>query len=179
MTRLPASRTVANASGIRSSSDSPAASRSLYSAVCPWSSASLIATKSSSMALTAREIASSWRRILPSPMRSSLSMMAGTGDSGVLSGSINRSINGRTNAVNSTQRPEPDRFRARASGDQRRQRGSQIAPAFDDHGGEAEPVGEPPQLGGELLRGLVRGTGLGVGALDQQQAGLPVGLEVD
>ena len=78
MTRLAASRTVANASGIRSSRLSPAASRSLNSAVCACSSASLMATKSSSMALTARETASSWRRILPSPMRSSLSMMAGT-----------------------------------------------------------------------------------------------------
>ena len=59
MTRLDASRTVANASGIRSSSVSPFASRALNSAVMPWSSASLILTKSSSMALTALAIASS------------------------------------------------------------------------------------------------------------------------
>ena len=45
---------------------------------CPWSSSSLIATKSSSMALTALATASSWRRILPSPMRRILSRMAGT-----------------------------------------------------------------------------------------------------
>ena len=77
-TRLAASRTVAKASGIRSSSVSPPASRVRNSSVIARSSSSLMATKSSSMALTAFAIPSSWRRILPSPMRRILSMMAGT-----------------------------------------------------------------------------------------------------
>ena len=78
MTRLDASRTVANASGISASRLSPLAYRVLNSSVIPRSSSSVILTKSSSMALTALAMTSSWRRILPSPMRRSLSMMAGT-----------------------------------------------------------------------------------------------------
>src|SRR4051812_41359875 len=170
MTRLAASRTVAKASGIRSSRLSPAARRSLNSAVWACSSASLIATKSSSMALTARETASSWRRILPSPMRSSLSMMAGTGDSP-----------GQTSdeRPNSTQRTEPDRFhaaglgtpaprRGRASGDQSRQRRREVAAGFDDHGVQPEPPGHPLELDRELGGGLVGGSRLGERRLDQQ-----------
>ena len=53
MTRWAVALTVANASGIRSSRDSPSEYRFLSSTVMPWSSASLIATKSSSIALTA------------------------------------------------------------------------------------------------------------------------------
>ena len=54
-----ASRTVANASGISSSRLSPSAWRFLNSAVMAWSSSSLMATKSSSIAFTAWATASS------------------------------------------------------------------------------------------------------------------------
>ena len=43
-----------------------------------WVYADLMATKSSSIELTALAIVSSWRRILPSPMRRILSMITGT-----------------------------------------------------------------------------------------------------
>src|SRR3984885_5037251 len=78
MVRRAASRTVANASGSSESSDSPSAYRSLYSSVSARSSASLSALMSSSMELTWSAIRLSLRRVLPSPARRTLSMMAGT-----------------------------------------------------------------------------------------------------
>ena len=59
----------ANASGRRSSSSSPCASRSRNSAVLPRSSSSLSAAYSSSSALTSRTVLSRRRRVLPSPAR--------------------------------------------------------------------------------------------------------------
>ncbi len=76
--RLAASRTVAKASGSRSSRDSPSAYRCLYWSVSARNSASLSAMKSSSIELIWSAIRRSLRRILPSPARRTLSMMAGT-----------------------------------------------------------------------------------------------------
>src|SRR6188472_374874 len=73
MVRTAASRTVAKASGNRSSSFPPSAYRTLYSSVRARNSASVSDLKWSSIALTSAAIAVSWRRIFFSPTRSSRS----------------------------------------------------------------------------------------------------------
>src|SRR3954449_11587433 len=111
-----------------------------------------MATKSSSMALTARETASSWRRILPSPRRRSLSRMAGTGGVSVWTSDDH---------ANSTQRPEPSRFGSSAGGYLHRESARHGAARLPHPPVEPEPAGEALELGRQLRRGVRRGAGLG------------------
>src|SRR6478609_6538506 len=76
--RLAASRTAANASGRRSSSDSPLLYRSRSSTVSCISSSSVSSLKSSSSAFTALAYASSRRRVRPSPTRRTFSSTEAT-----------------------------------------------------------------------------------------------------